>query len=164
MEGEARFVGIDVSKAQLDVAVRPTGKRWTLPYDQTGIEGLIPQPKETKERGVNEYYILDGHEPVPASKEEWEAGMKDQKAATAKGHPGPWTVADTDWGGRRVRTVFTGHRFPSESVNPLFFLTQVVCEELIEVGNVRRCNTWDEAVENHHAKVSALQTGGHNNA
>ena len=41
MEGEARFVGIDVSKAQLDVAVRPTGKRWTLPYDQTGIEGLI---------------------------------------------------------------------------------------------------------------------------
>ena len=43
MEEEARFVGIDVSKAQLDVAVRPTGKRWTLPYDQTGIEGLIPQ-------------------------------------------------------------------------------------------------------------------------
>ena len=43
MGGEARFVGIDVSKAQLDVAVRPTGKRWTLPYDETGIEGLIPQ-------------------------------------------------------------------------------------------------------------------------
>ena len=41
--GEARFVGIDVSKAQLDVAVRPTGKRWTLPYNETGIEGLIPQ-------------------------------------------------------------------------------------------------------------------------
>ena len=43
MEGEVRFVGIDVSKAQLDVAVRPTGKRWVLPYDETGIEGLIPQ-------------------------------------------------------------------------------------------------------------------------
>ena len=28
------------------------------------------------------------------------------------------------------------------------------------MGNVPRCNTWDEAVENHHAKVSALQTGG----
>ncbi len=27
----------------MDFAVRPTGKRWTLPYDQTGIEGLIPQ-------------------------------------------------------------------------------------------------------------------------
>ena len=48
MEGEARFVGIDVSKAQLDVAVRPTGKRWTLPYDQTGIEGLIPQIVDLK--------------------------------------------------------------------------------------------------------------------
>ena len=43
MEGEPRFVGIDVSKAQLDVAVRPTGKRWVLPYAETGIEGLIPQ-------------------------------------------------------------------------------------------------------------------------
>ena len=43
MGGEARFVGIDVSKAQLDVAARPTGKRWVLPYDETGIEGLIPQ-------------------------------------------------------------------------------------------------------------------------
>ena len=27
MEGEARFVGIDVSKAQVDVTVRPAGKR-----------------------------------------------------------------------------------------------------------------------------------------
>ena len=43
MGGEARFVGIDVSKAQVDVAVRPTGNRWTLPYDEAGIEGLIPQ-------------------------------------------------------------------------------------------------------------------------
>ena len=43
MAGEARFVGIDVSKAQLDVAVRPTGKRWVLPYNEAGIEGLLPQ-------------------------------------------------------------------------------------------------------------------------
>ena len=28
---EPRFVGIDVSKAQVDVAVRPTGKRWVCP-------------------------------------------------------------------------------------------------------------------------------------
>ena len=27
----------------MDVAVRPTGKRWVLPYDEPGIEGLIPQ-------------------------------------------------------------------------------------------------------------------------
>ena len=43
MGEEPRFVGIDVSKTQLDVAVRPTGNRWVLPYDETGIEGLIPQ-------------------------------------------------------------------------------------------------------------------------
>ena len=43
MGSEPRFVGIDVSKAHLDVAVRPAGKRWVLPYDETGIEGLVPQ-------------------------------------------------------------------------------------------------------------------------
>ena len=44
MEGAARFVGIDVSKAQVDVAVpAPRGRDGPLPYDQTGIEGLIPQ-------------------------------------------------------------------------------------------------------------------------
>ncbi len=34
MEGEPRFVGIDVSKAQVDVAVRPTGQRWVVSYDE----------------------------------------------------------------------------------------------------------------------------------
>ena len=43
MGSEPRFVGIDVSKAHLDVAIRPTGKSWALPNDETGIEGLIPQ-------------------------------------------------------------------------------------------------------------------------
>ena len=43
MRSEPMFVGIDVSKAHLDVAVRPTRQIWALPYDETGIEGLIPQ-------------------------------------------------------------------------------------------------------------------------
>ena len=43
MEGEPRFVGIDVSKAQLDVAVRPTGQRWVVSYDETGIKELVSQ-------------------------------------------------------------------------------------------------------------------------
>ena len=43
MEREPRFVGIDVSKAQLDVALRPTGQRWVVSYDQTGVEELVPQ-------------------------------------------------------------------------------------------------------------------------
>ena len=43
MEGEPRFVGIDVSKAQVDVAVRPTGQRWVVSYDETGIKELVSQ-------------------------------------------------------------------------------------------------------------------------
>ena len=43
MEGEPRFVGIDVSKAQVDVAVRPTGQRWVVSYDETWIEELVSQ-------------------------------------------------------------------------------------------------------------------------
>ena len=43
MVREPRFVGIDVSKAQVDVAVRPTGQRWVVSYDQTGVEELVSQ-------------------------------------------------------------------------------------------------------------------------
>ena len=43
MEGEPRYIGIDVSKAQVDVAVRPTGQRWVVSYDETGIEELVVQ-------------------------------------------------------------------------------------------------------------------------
>ena len=43
MEGEPRFVGIDVSKAQVDVAVRPTGQRWVVSYDETWVEELVSQ-------------------------------------------------------------------------------------------------------------------------
>ena len=34
------FVGIDVSKERLDVAVRPTGETWQVPYDAEGISSL----------------------------------------------------------------------------------------------------------------------------
>ncbi len=43
MEGEPRYVGIDVSKAQVDVAIRPTGQRWVVSYDETGIKELVSQ-------------------------------------------------------------------------------------------------------------------------
>jgi transposase len=35
------FVGIDVAKAQLDIAVRPTGERWSAPNDEAGIATLV---------------------------------------------------------------------------------------------------------------------------
>ena len=43
MEEEPRYVGIDVSKAQVDVAVRPTGQRWAASYNETGVGELVSQ-------------------------------------------------------------------------------------------------------------------------
>jgi transposase len=37
----ATFVGIDVAKAQLDIAVRPDGAQWIAPHDETGIRALV---------------------------------------------------------------------------------------------------------------------------
>ena len=35
------FVGIDVAKAQLDIALRPIGTRWTVSNDDAGITDLV---------------------------------------------------------------------------------------------------------------------------
>src|SRR4029453_7021152 len=35
------FVGIDVAKAHLDIALRPTGERWALANDDFGIAALV---------------------------------------------------------------------------------------------------------------------------
>ena len=43
MEQEETYVGIDVAKAQVDVAVRPTGQRWVVSYDETGVGELVSQ-------------------------------------------------------------------------------------------------------------------------
>lgn len=44
MSGQARettFVGIDVSKTQLEIALRPTGKHWSYGNDEEGIRCLV---------------------------------------------------------------------------------------------------------------------------
>ena len=43
MEQEAIYVGIDVAKARVDVAVRPTDERWEIRYDQKGVRKLVSQ-------------------------------------------------------------------------------------------------------------------------
>ena len=40
------FVGIDVAKAQLDIALRPTGERWTVTNDEPGIATLVTRLQE----------------------------------------------------------------------------------------------------------------------
>jgi transposase len=41
MSATQRFVGIDVAKAQLDIALRPTGERWAVANDDVGIAALV---------------------------------------------------------------------------------------------------------------------------
>ena len=43
MEQELTYVGIDVAKDQVDVAVRPSGKVWSVSYDEAGIAGLVDE-------------------------------------------------------------------------------------------------------------------------
>ena len=40
------FVGIDVAKAQLDMALRPTGERWAVTNDDAGIAALVTRLQE----------------------------------------------------------------------------------------------------------------------
>lgn len=46
MEQEHRYVGIDVAKSKVDVAVRPTGQRWVVSYDETQVGELVAQMQD----------------------------------------------------------------------------------------------------------------------
>jgi hypothetical protein len=37
------FVGIDVAKAQRDIALRPSGERWAVSNDASGVTTLVDQ-------------------------------------------------------------------------------------------------------------------------
>ena len=37
------FVGSDVAKAQLDIALRPSGERWAVPNDTSGVTTRVDQ-------------------------------------------------------------------------------------------------------------------------
>ena len=37
------FVGSDVAKAHVDIALRPTGTRWTVANDEAGIADRVTQ-------------------------------------------------------------------------------------------------------------------------
>ena len=43
MDREPIYVGLDVAKAKVDVAVRPTGRSWVVSYDEAGVGELITQ-------------------------------------------------------------------------------------------------------------------------
>lgn len=43
MNQKSSFIGIDVAKARLDVAIRPTDKQWQVNYTEEGIQALVEQ-------------------------------------------------------------------------------------------------------------------------
>ena len=43
MEKESIYVGIDVSKDRIDVAVRPTGRTWSVSYNEVDVDGLVSE-------------------------------------------------------------------------------------------------------------------------
>ena len=45
MEQEETYVGIDVAKAQVDVAIRPADDRWRVSHDEAGIRQLVSRLK-----------------------------------------------------------------------------------------------------------------------
>ena len=45
MDQEGIYVGMDVAKAQVDVAVRPTDDRWEVSYDDAGVRQLVSRLK-----------------------------------------------------------------------------------------------------------------------
>ena len=48
MKQEETYVGIDVAKDRVDVAVRPTGRSWSVSYDGAGVDDLVAQLKNPK--------------------------------------------------------------------------------------------------------------------
>ena len=52
MEKESIFVGIDLAKATIDVAVRPDGNAWQVSYDEAGIEELVTQLEKLQPAAV----------------------------------------------------------------------------------------------------------------
>ena len=48
MTQESIYVGIDVSKERIDVAVRPTGRNWSVSYDGASVDDLVTQLKDLK--------------------------------------------------------------------------------------------------------------------
>ena len=42
MKPEPPYIGIDVSKDRVDVAVGPTGQSWSVPYEEEEVEKWVP--------------------------------------------------------------------------------------------------------------------------
>ena len=46
MKREPAYVGIDVAKDRVDIAVRPTGQSWSASYEEEEVEKLVARLQE----------------------------------------------------------------------------------------------------------------------
>ena len=55
MERQKNYVGIDVAKAGMDIAVCPTDESWAISNDEAGIRRLVSRlnPNPPKSRGIS---------------------------------------------------------------------------------------------------------------
>ena len=104
---------------------------------------------------LNEYYILEGKEPVPSTYENWQAELANHRTATDQEFLSTWVVAETLLGEFRVKTIFTGHNATGDNRNPQFFVTEVFRGlQMVRAEERYRANTWDEALDSHLAVVA----------
>ncbi len=52
MEQPTTYVGVDVAKDGVDIAVRPTGHSWHTPYDEAEVALLVAKLQDLKPAGV----------------------------------------------------------------------------------------------------------------
>ena len=43
MERESIYIGIDIAKERVDIAVRPSDRTWSMPYGDDDVELLVAQ-------------------------------------------------------------------------------------------------------------------------
>ena len=51
----ARFMGIDIAKAHLDVAVRPSGESWPVRHDEAGLAQVV----ERRQAGAPRLIVVE---------------------------------------------------------------------------------------------------------
>ena len=52
MKREPTYVGVDVAKDRVDIAVRPTGQSWSASYEEEEVEILVARLRVLEPAGV----------------------------------------------------------------------------------------------------------------
>ena len=70
MSQESIYVGIDVAKARVDVAIRPRGDIWSIDYDEQAVSELVSRLLAV-ESGLRRVYICAGAQSEEGDSSSW---------------------------------------------------------------------------------------------